>query len=201
MIEMMYKSNYIAIVFEKERDKVIIWDDSEERTKTEVSFHSEVRNIKLSKEHLVVALDEKVFVFNFEHLKCIDQIETLDNPNGIVAVSHGDKPVNRVVVCPHECKGMLKVHIYVMDKSIENIITAHESEIGALTVNSEGTLIASASTKGTVIRIISVEGGDQLQELRRGSGKALIYNLIFHPTLNLLACCSNKKSVHVFEIK
>ena len=83
---------------------------------------------------------------------------------------------------------MLKVHIFVMDKSIENIVTAHESEIGALTVNAEGTLIASASTKGTLIRILSVEGGEQLQELRRGTGKAVIHNLIFHPTLNLLAC-------------
>lgn len=96
---------------------------------------------------------------------------------------------------------MLKVHIFVMDKSIENIVTAHESEIGALTVNSEGTLIASASTKGTLIRILSVEGGEQLQELRRGTGKAVISNLIFHPSLNLLACCSDKRSVHVFEIK
>jgi hypothetical protein len=83
---------------------------------------------------------------------------------------------------------MLKVHIFVMDKSIENIVTAHEGEIGALTVNLEGTLIASASIKGTLIRIISVEGGEQLQELRRGTGKAVISNLIFHPTLNLLAC-------------
>ena len=65
----------------------------------------------------------------------------------------------------------------------------------------KGTLIASASTKGTLIRIISVEGGEQLQELRRGTGKALISNLIFHPSLNLLACWSDRKSVHVFEIK
>mmetsp|Transcript_24732 Transcript_24732/g.28426 ORF Transcript_24732/g.28426 Transcript_24732/m.28426 type:complete len:83 (+) Transcript_24732:202-450(+) len=82
---------------------------------------------------------------------------------------------------------MLKVHIFVMEKSIENIITAHESEIGALGVNPEGTLIASASTKGTLIRILSVEGGEQLQEFRRGTWKAVIYNLIFHPTMNLLA--------------
>lgn len=201
MIEMMYKSNFIALVFEKDKQKVVIWDDYEKRTRTEISFHSDVKNMKLSKDLLVVALDEKVFVFNFEDLKCIDQIETIDNPRGIVALSQGEKPINRVVVCPHEFKGMLKVHIFCMNKSIENIVTAHESEIGALTVNSEGTLIASASTKGTLIRILSVEGGEQLQELRRGSGKANINYLIFHPTLNLLACCSDRKSVHVFEIK
>lgn len=40
-----------------------------------------------------------------------------------------------------------------------------------------------------------------LQELRRGSGKALITSIIFHPTLNMIACTSNKTSVHLFEIK
>jgi WD repeat-containing protein 45 len=68
-------------------------------------------------------------------------------------------------------------------------------------VNPEGTLIASASTKGTIIRIFSAEEGDLLQELRRGSGKALITSIIFHPTLNMIACTSNRSSVHLFEIK
>lgn len=73
--------------------------------------------------------------------------------------------------------------------------------MGALAVNAEGTLIASASTKGTIIRIFSAEEGHLLQELRRGSGKALITSIIFHPTLNMIACTSNKTSVHLFEIK
>lgn len=94
-----------------------------------------------------------------------------------------------------------KSTMYMKARVCKNIVTAHESEIGALTVNADGTLMASASTKGTVIRILSVEGGEQLQELRRGSGKADINMLIFHPHLNLLACCSNRRSIHVFEIK
>jgi WD40 repeat protein len=89
----------------------------------------------------------------------------------------------------------------VVDKSIEGKIQAHESDVGALAVNAEGTLIASASTKGTIIRIFSAEEGHLLQELRRGSGKALITSIIFHPTLNMIACTSNKTSVHLFEIK
>jgi len=70
-----------------------------------------------------------------------------------------------------------------------------------LAVNSEGTLIATASTKGTIIRIFSSEEGVLLQELRRGSGKALITSLTFHPSLNLIACTSNRSSIHLFEIK
>ena len=54
------------------------------------------------------------------------------------------------------------IFILVVDKSIENTILAHESEVGALAVNIEGTLIATASTKGTIIRIFSSEEGVQL---------------------------------------
>jgi autophagy-related protein 18 len=68
-------------------------------------------------------------------------------------------------------------------------------------LNSEGTLLASASIKGTVIRIFGTEEGEPLQELRRGSGKAFITSIVFHPSLNLIACTSNRTSIHLFEIK
>ena len=71
-----------------------------------------------------------------------------------------------------------------MDKSIENVISAHESEVGALTLNSQGTLIATASIKGTIIKIFSSEEGTLLQELRRGASKAFITSITFHPYLN-----------------
>ncbi len=81
------------------------------------------------------------------------------------------------------------------------MISAHESEVGALTLNSQGTLIATASIKGTIIKIFSSEEGTLLQELRRGASKAFITSITFHPYLNLIACTSDRSSIHLFEIK
>jgi WD40 repeat protein len=92
------------------------------------------------------------------------------------------------------------MYVIVTDKGIHVEINAHESDVGALAVNAEGTLIASASIRGTIIRVFSAEDGKCLQELRRGSGKAFITSIIFHPTLHLIACTSNKSSIHLFEI-
>ena len=36
LIEMVNKSNYIALVFTKDKQKVVIWDDYEERACTEI---------------------------------------------------------------------------------------------------------------------------------------------------------------------
>ena len=90
---------------------------------------------------------------------------------------------------------------YVVDKSIDLTIKAHDTEIGAMAVNPEGTLIASASERGHIIKIFSTDGGDVVQELKRGNSKAEIKSIIFHPTQYLLACTSTKASIHLFEIK
>lgn len=84
---------------------------------------------------------------------------------------------------------------------MSSTINAHDSELGALSVNPDGTLIASASQKGTVIKIFSADGGETLQTLRRGSSTAIITSIVFHPSLNIIACTSNKSSIHIFEIK
>lgn len=127
-------------------------------------------------------------------------------------MSTAEKPIQKTIVCLHTEKGGLKVLTYgkcilstnigvVVDKSIESIIQAHESDVGALAVNADGTLIATASIRGTIIRIFSAEEGVLLQELRRGSSKAFITSINFHPMMNMIACTSNRSSIHLFEIK
>ena len=88
----------------------------------------------------------------------------------------------------------------MVDKSLDSVINAHDTEIGALAVNPEGTIIASASSRGHIIKIYSTDGGEVVQELKRGNSKADITGILFHPTQYLLACTSSKSSIHIFEI-
>lgn len=69
-----------------------------------------------------------------------------------------------------------------------------------MAVNPDGTLIASASERGHIIKIYSTDGGEVVQELKRGNSKADIETILFHPNTYLLACTSTKASVHIFEI-
>ena len=71
---MMYKTNIIVLVYAKHKNKVVIWDDHEKKNRTEITFNnnSDIKNIKLRKEMLVVVLDDKIFVFNFETLKLME---------------------------------------------------------------------------------------------------------------------------------
>jgi WD40 repeat protein len=55
---------------------------------------------------------------------------------------------------------MMSFIFLVVDKSIDLVIPAHDTEVGSLAVNPEGTLIASASNRGHIIKIYSTDGGD-----------------------------------------
>jgi hypothetical protein len=52
----------------------VIWDDHEKKNRTEITFTSndDIKNIRLRKDMLVVVLEDKIFVFNFETLKLIE---------------------------------------------------------------------------------------------------------------------------------
>lgn len=53
-------------------------------------------------------------------------------------------------------------------------IPAHKSEIACLALNQQGTRIATASNKGTLIRVWDSTTRQQLVELRRGSDNAYL---------------------------
>jgi WD40 repeat protein len=139
-------------------------------------------NVKLRKDMMVVVLAEKTFIFNFVTLKLIEQVDTFPNPSGLCAISSAEKPISKIICLPAQERGSLKVLNYVVDKSIDLVIPAHDIAVGAIAVNPDGTLIASASERGHIIKIFSTDGGEVVQELKRGNSKAEISSIVFHPS-------------------
>jgi len=70
-----------------------------------------------------------------------------------------------------------------------------------MTLNSEGNLLATASEKGTLVRLFDTDTGTVLQELRRGTDQAEIFCLAFDPVSKYIACSSDKGTIHIFTIK
>lgn len=80
-------------------------------------------------------------------------------------------------------------------------ISAHSNgEIAAIACNAQGTLIASASERGHIIKIFNTDTGDCVQELKRGNVAADISQIVFHPSEFILACATKSNpTVHLFE--
>ena len=85
-------------------------------------------------------------------------------------------------------------------KNEPKIIVAHESNIAYITMNIQGTIMATASDKGTLIRLFNIAKGDMITELRRGSKNAKINCLSIDINTEFLACSSESHTVHIFDI-
>jgi autophagy-related protein 18 len=61
-------------------------------------------------------------------------------------------------------------------------------------------MLATTSTKGTVIRVFDTPEGNLLYSFRRGSYPASIYSLCFNKDSTLVAASSSSGTVHAFKM-
>lgn len=201
-VEMLFRCNILALVGGGRNpryppNKVMIWDDHQSRCIGELSFRSEVKAVKLRRDRVVVVLEHKIYVYNFADLKLVDHIETIANPKGLCSLCPA--PQSTVLVCPGLQQGHVRVELYDLKKT--TLIPAHETALGCFALNFDGTRLATASEKGTLIRIWDTVQGDKLQELRRGADHAEIYSICFSKTVEWLAISSDKGTIHIFALK
>jgi WD40 repeat protein len=198
---MLFRCNILALVGGGKNprfptNKVMIWDDQMGKCIGELSFRSDVRGVRLRRDRVVAVLDKKVYVYNFADLKIVDHIETVPNPRGLCALcSHLD---HNVLACPGRQRGQVRVDLYHLQKT--TVIPAHESELMALALNQDGTMLATASERGTLLRVFSTHTGKLQYEFRRGAERAVIQSIAFNPTSTFLACTSDKGTIHVFKL-
>ncbi|OIT07547.1 PREDICTED: autophagy-related protein 18a-like [Nicotiana attenuata] len=202
VVQMLFRCNILALVGggpepQYPLNKVMIWDDHQSRCIGELSFRSEVKSVRLRRDRIVVVLAQKIFVYNFADLKLLHQIETVANPKGLCEVSQVSGSM--VLVCPGLQKGQVRVEHYASKRT--KFIMAHDSRIVCFALTNDGRLLATASSKGTLVRVFNTLDGSLVQEVRRGADRAEIYSLAFSSTAQWLAVSSDKGTVHVFNLK
>lgn len=202
IVEMLFRSNILALVgggpnSQYPSSKVLIWDDHQSRCISEFAFRSEIRAVKLRRDRIVVVLEHKIYVYNFMDLRLLHQIETQANPRGLCCLSHHSN--TSVLACPGLHRGEIRVEHFGLN--MVQIINAHDSSIACMTLTLDGLLLATASTKGTLIRIFNTMDGTRLQEVRRGVDRADIYSIALSPNVQWLAVSSDKGTVHIFSLR
>ncbi|KAL8757030.1 MAG: hypothetical protein Q9184_004321 [Pyrenodesmia sp. 2 TL-2023] len=81
-----------------------------------------------------------------------------------------------------------------------NVAEAHRSPLSCIALNNTGTLLATASDKGTIIRVFAVPSAKKLYQFRRGSMPSRIYSMAFNATSTLLCVSSASGTVHIFKL-
>lgn len=81
-----------------------------------------------------------------------------------------------------------------------NVVEAHRAPLSCIALNNEGTLLATASETGTIIRVFSLPKGTKIYQFRRGTYPSTIYSMSFNLSSTLLCVSSTTDTVHIFRL-
>lgn len=185
----------------------------------ELLFPSSILAVKLNRKTLVIVLEVEIYIYDISNMRLLHVIETTPNPEAIVALSPSSDNSYLAYSTPVPSPASLAqpnngqqataststqtgdvVLFSTKTRTVVNVIQAHKSPISYLAINQAGTMLATSSDKGTVIRVWSIPGAEKLYQFRRGTREAKIYSINFNAVSTLLAVSSAHDTVHIFKL-
>jgi len=203
-LEMLFRCNYLAMVGTGQNprypgNKVCVWDDLKKKIVIELEFSTEVRCVRLRRDRIVVVLDSMVKVFTFTSTPTqLHVFDTSHNPRGLCSLSPSS--TNSLLALPGPRPGHLQLVDLATTDAAPLDIAAHDSALACVTLNTQGTRLATASNKGTLIRVWDTASGALTSELRRGTQPASVNCINFSADSTLLCVASDHGTIHVFAV-
>jgi WD40 repeat protein len=196
--KMFKKTNIILLVGGgshpfKSKDTLVLWDQLKKQSLIEIDMKEPIKNILITQDKIISVIEEKVNLFDWSGT-LLGKKATYSNEKGLCVVNTN---LNMIVTLGIG-KGQIALWKYASD--IYKTIDAHLSNVEVIAVSNNGKYIATASEKGTLIRIFNVDSLLMEHEFRRGAHSANIHDLCFSNDGKLLACCSGNGTVHFFDL-
>ncbi|KAF2671952.1 WD40 repeat-like protein, partial [Microthyrium microscopicum] len=218
IMEMLFSTSLVALILSPRLLRIL--NTKKNTTICELTFPMKILAVRMNRKRLVVVLEDAIYIYDMSNMKLLSTVETSPNPHGLCALSPNSD--NNFMAFPQPSKQSVssynqpahapptgnflppttgEVLIYDTNK-IEsvNVIEAHQTTLGSLAINNSGTMLATASEKGTIIRVFSIPSGERLFHFRRGSLPAQIYCMSFNAASTLLAVSSATETIHIFKL-
>ncbi|XP_052896848.1 WD repeat domain phosphoinositide-interacting protein 2-like isoform X3 [Anopheles moucheti] len=195
--ERLFSSSLVAVVTASEPNKLKVCHFKKGAEICNYGYPSEILSVKLNRSRLVVCLVDSIYIHNIRDMRLLHSIKNMaPNPSGLCTLSllsHLAYPVST------ECG---ELQIFDAANQLRRLkLKAHDSPLSALNFSYNGVLLATASEKGTVIRVFCVKNGQKVHEFRRGVKRHVsIGSLNFSTCANFVVASSNTETVHIFRI-
>lgn len=215
---MLFSTSLVALILSPRR--LQIKNTKRDLIICELTFPNAVLSVRLNRKRLVIVLEDQIYLYDIQTMKLLYTIETSPNPAAICALSPSQDscylayplpqkaaassfappshaPPNSTHVPPTTGEVLL---FDAVKLEAVNVVEAHKTPLSCVIFNNEGTLLATASDKGTIIRVFSVPDAHKLYQFRRGSMPSRIYSMAFNITSTLLCVSSATETVHIFKL-
>lgn len=203
LIERHFSSCLIAVVSLNSPRKLKLRHLKKNVDICEHTFSNSILAVKFNRSRIVVLLENNIHIYEMNRMKVLHTIrDTPSNVKGICALSaNSDRSFGLLAYPGSQHIGEIQIFDVIHLKAVTTI-QAHNNPLAAMAFNKDATLIATASDKGTVIRVFSVHDGKKVYEFRRGVKRCVaISSLAFSSDSTFLAASSNTETVHIFKLE
>ncbi|KAJ3600562.1 hypothetical protein NHX12_031543 [Muraenolepis orangiensis] len=191
IVERLFSSSLVVVVSTATPTRMNVFHFKKGTEICNYSYSHSILAVRLNRQRLVVCLEESIYIHNIKDMKLLKTLlNTPSNPSGLCALSVNHS--NSFLAHPGSATVGEIVVYDANNLSTVTMIPAHDSPLAALAFNTLGTKLASASERGTVIRVFSVPDGQRLLEFRRGMKS---------PDGQFLCTSSNTETVHIFKLE
>ena len=216
---MLFSSALIALVGAGERAgesprKLRLWNTyTETAVGPELCFPTAVLNVQLNRQRLVVVLESALHIFDLMSMQHLHTLPTSPNPLGLAALSPDPDTCHCATLTADGKEGQAVMYDHAEPHAL-NTVVAHRSKLHCLSLSSRGDMLATASEKGTVVRVHSFPQGSLLYTFRRGSFRTCIHSLSFSPSAidesetasdalpagATMLCAASSSTIHVWQL-
>ncbi|WBW71594.1 autophagy associated WD repeat protein Atg18a [Schizosaccharomyces osmophilus] len=219
IVEMLFSTSLVALVEKEDGNnrKLKLVNTKKGTTICELTFPTPLLSVKLNRKRLLAVLEEQIYVYDISNMLLLHTIETCGNLFSVCALSPNsancylaypdtetkntrpELETSSAALSSLTVSGRVIVWDAVHCKEI-TVIQAHKDPLSILEFNADGTMLATASENGRIIRVYSIPSGERLYQFRRGSLPAQVYSIAFHPDSTLLAVSSSTQTVHIYRL-
>lgn len=215
---MLFSTSLVALILSPRR--LQIKNTKRDSIICELTFPTTVLAVRLNRKRLVIVLEDQIYLYDIQTMKLLYTIETSPNPLAICALSPSSDNCYLAYPLPQKSAtssfsppshappstthippttGEVLLFDAVKLEAI-NVVEAHRSPLSCAMFNNEGTVMATASDKGTIIRVFSIPDAHKLYQFRRGSMPSRIFSMAFNITSTLLCVSSATETIHIFKL-
>jgi autophagy-related protein 18 len=205
IVEMLFSTNLVLLVGESDSGefsprRVCLWHTGNSNIiASSWPFEGRIKMAKITENKMIVLEKTNLYIYSITSMSVIHKIDVGLLTHNKLVISPNNKN-NYLCYSSSNEDGLIKVYD-LSSLCFKSSIQGHKSEIGKMSINLNGTLLATCSLKGTIIRVFAIPSGDKVATFKRGINPAKIFSINFSFDNQNVISSGDTGTIHIFEIQ